>query len=263
MQIADDIRLEIDGINTAQLNTKDNTKSLRDFVLSGISFLEEYNKFDHLLSVWAEGLMSLVEATGTKFGFGNSEVPYGVETPAGEGLTKTEQSDMTLIKGAVLIVAILGTVFTTYLLKAPWTIALAVIAGVICLVFMRQIGDYIRELMQKPEDKIKENNGLSGEIAESVSYMRKRYVQKRFQIKFQYADPHRRNKHDPNDDKALYDRVTQTLETLPSEFMSRIDAITVKCNGVAFERKKVLYSYWKQNSPQPLQQQPMQMGHNA
>jgi hypothetical protein len=274
MQIADEISIQIASIDQSQKDMAEAKVTLRDFTVPkrdttgkmlASRFLDDYDIFNRLLSQWADTLMTLVEAAGKRFDFegkmGNGSNQFGVESgqPIGNGMiSRVEQSDITLVKAAVLMVGILGSVLVSVLMKAPWTVPVLIIVGVFCLVFFRQIADFVREAMQKPERHPKNvMNSLGDEISDSLIYIRKRYVQKRFQIKHQYSNPKMLANHDPQEDPALWDRRTQALETLPFEVMGRVDAISVKCNSVAFERKKVLYSYWKQSTPQPQFQQPM------
>jgi hypothetical protein len=276
MQKFDEISAQIDSIDVSMKAMSDTKIALRKFVvperdekgkMKASRFLDDYDIFNQLLSKWADTLMTLVEATGTRFAFesghGGQSNGFGVETsqPAGEGMiSRVEQSDLTLVKAAVLMVGILGSVLVSVLMKVPWTVPVIIIAGVFGLVFFRQIADAIREYMQKPEKLRDGMNSLGDDISDSLIYIRKRYTQKRFQIKHQYSNPKMLANHDPQEDPALWDRRTQALETLPFEVMGRVDAISVKCNAAAFVRKTVLYSYWRDSGgsvPQPQQTAPM------
>jgi hypothetical protein len=274
MQKFDEISTQIASIDASQLEMAKTKVAFREFVVPERDsngkmklnrFLDDYDIFNSLLSKLADTLMTLVEATGTRFNFeGSQPKGFGVEgsQPIREGMiTQIEQSDLTLIKGVVLAVGILGAVLVSYLMKAPWTVPVIIIVAVFGLVFFRQIADTIRDLMKKPEKLSDGTNMLGDDIASSLRYIRTRYVQKRFLIKHQSSNPKNRANHDPQEDPALWDRRTQVLETLPFEIMDRVDAITVKCNAAAFERKRVLYGYWRESGgsgqPQPQQTAPM------
>ena len=228
-------------------------------------FIDDYDIFNSLLSKLADTLMTLVEATGTRFAFeGGQPNGFGGEggQPIREGMvTQIEQSDLTLAKGAVLIAAVIGSVLVSWLMKAPWTVPAILIVAIVGLVYFRQISDAIKDWMKKPEELSDGSNILSDDISSSLRYIRTRYVQKRFLIKHQSSNSRNRANHDPQEDPALWDRRTQVLETLPFEIMDKVDAITVKCNAAAFERKRVLYGYWRESGgsgqPQPQQTAPM------
>ena len=228
-------------------------------------FLDDYDIFNSLLSKLADTLMTLVEATGTRFAFEGGQ-PNGFGEggqPMREGMiSQIEQSDLTLTKGAVLIAAVIGSVLVSWLMKAPWTVPAILIVAIVCLVYFRQIADAIQDWMKKPEELSDGSNLLSDDISSSLRYIRTRYVQKRFLIKHQSSNPKNRANHDPQEDPALWDRRTQVLETLPFEIMDKVDAITVKCNAAAFERKRVLYGYWRDSggAGQPQSQQTAPMG---
>lgn len=223
---------------------------LRGFILSK-DFLDNYNRFDLLLSLWVDSLMTLVEATGRVFpgeGSLNGGFPFGES----EFKSKIEGFDMSLSKAAVLIAAIIGTVLICYWLQAPWPLAILVVIGVVCIGFINQIVALVKGLMKKPDASKEGFNALTNTISESVSYIRSIYRQRRFLIKFQ-----RSSQHSSADDPALYNRRSQSMEELPSELLNRIDTITVECNDAVFKRKAVLYSYWKPNSqPEQPPQQP-------
>jgi hypothetical protein len=275
MQKFDEISMQIASIDVSQKAMTDTKIALRKFVvpereevtgkMKSSRFLDDYDIFNQLLSKWADTLMTLVEATGKRFDFeGSQPNMFGVEggQPLGEGMvSRVEQSDLTLIKGVVLAVGILGAVLVSYLMKAPWTVPVIIIVAVFGLVFFKQISDTIHEWMKKPEKLSDGTNSLGDDISDSLIYIRKRYVQKRFQIKHQYSNPKNLRHHDPQEDPALWDRRTQALETLPFEVMGRVDAISVKCNAAAFARKTVLYSYWRESGgvaqSQPQQTAPM------
>jgi hypothetical protein len=276
MQKFDEISTQIASIDVAQKAMADTKIALRKFVvpdrdekgkMKASRFLDDYDIFNQLLSKWADTLMTLVEATGTRFafesgsGFGQSN-GFGVETSQStEGMiSRVEQADLTMTKAAVLAVGILGSVLVSYLMKAPWTVPAIMISVIIGLVFFKQIADTIRDLMKKPEKLCDETNSLGDVISDTLIFIRSRYNKKRFQIKHQYSNPKMLANHDPQEDPALWDRRTQALETLPFEVMGRVDAISVKCNAAAFVRKTVLYSYWRDSGgsvPQPQQTAPM------
>lgn len=278
MQIADEFSMQIASINQSQAEMTSAKVALRELVvperdekgkMKASRFLDDYDIFNLRLSRWADTLMTLMEATGKRFDFeGSQHSMFGAETgqPFGEGMiSRVEQSDLTMVKGAVLAVGILGAVLVSVLMKAPWTVPVIIITGVFSLVFFRQIADTIRDLMKKPEKLGDGTNSLGDDISDSLIYIRKRYVQKRYQIKHQYSNPKMLANHDPQEDPALWDRRTQALETLPFEVMGRVDAISVKCNAVAFQRKTVLDSYLQSiggSAPQSQPQQTSPMGHN-
>jgi len=277
MQKFDEISTQIASIDKSQGEMATAKVVFREFVVPARDekgkmkpnrFLDDYDVFNLLLSKLSDTLMTLVEATGTRFAFeGGQPNRFGGEAdqPIREGMvTQIEQSDLTLVKGAVLIAAVLGSVLVSWLMKAPWTVPAILIVAIVCLVYFRQIADTIQDWMKKPE-KISDGTNMLGDyIASSLRYIRTRYVQKRFLIKHQSSSPKNKANHDPQEDPALWDRRTQVLETLPFEIMDRVDAITVKCNAAAFERKRVLYGYWRDSggSGQPQSQQTSPMGHN-
>jgi hypothetical protein len=261
MQIADNIQSELTALDVAQLTMNEKKTKLRNFVLSTDDsgkriepspFLRDFTTFNCLLSQWADTLMTLIEATGRTFELGGSLTPFGVEPnnrSVSSGSAKID-SDMTPMKWVFLIAVSVVSFLICYFMQASYVLAFIFISGVVVLAYFRQIADYIRKALNPSEEPSDLLNTLGTEISESISYMRNRYDQKRFQIKFQHSDPHIQNKHSPTEDKALWDRETQALELLPSEFLNRIDTISIKCNGVVFDCKKVLYSYWRRNNPQ-------------
>ncbi len=255
----DTIQNEIGTIDKAQASCDNSKRELREFILSD-AFLEEPNKFHKLLSEWSDGLTTLVEATGTIFpGEGNlakNVVPDGGSLGAGM-LSKVEGPDLTVVKGGVLIVAALASVLVTYLFHGSYIIPLLVIAAIIFLCFFQPIIGWIQSWLKKPVEERKGLSTLTRTIGESISYMRNQYTQRRFLIKFQSSDPVMLAYHNPKDDPALFDRKTQTKETLPGEFLSRIDDISVECHSVVFSRKMELYAYLRSG---PTSKQPQPVG---
>jgi len=228
---------------------------LRGFILSK-DFLDNYNRFDLLLSVWVDSLMTLVEATGRIFpgeGSLNGNFPFSES----EFKSKLEGFDMSLSKAAVIIAAIIGTVLICYWLNAPWSLAILGIVSFVCIGFINQIVSLVKGLMKKPDLSKEGFNTVTQTISESVTYIRSQYVQRRFLIKYQRSNPY----HSSADDPALYDRRRQSMEELPSDILNRIDTITVECDNAVFKRKSVLYSYWKPTSS-PEQPSQRQAGHN-
>lgn len=255
LAIADSIQREIEAIDKAQLEMGEKKASLRDFILSD-DFLKEQRSFDRLLSVWADALLSLVEATGTSFNdfrqgnaFLNSGQGVMSGNPIGEGMiSKVEQSDFTLTKALVLVVCNAGVVTTIVILHGSWIVPVLFGTASLILPFFGQIVNSIKDLFKKHEKKLPSLNPLTNKISESITYMRKRYVSSMFLIKFQKSGT-KQSVFDSQEDPALVDRAAQLVESLPSDFMSRIDDISVECNNEAFQRKKVLYSYWRNSSP--------------
>ena len=276
MQKFDEISMQISSIDVSQKAMAETKVKLREFVvpdrdekgkLKASRFLDDYDIFNQLLSKWADTLMTLVEATGKRFDFEggqSSGFVGGMSQPNGEGVGG-QPSDLTKEKMAVLIAAIIGSVLISWLMKAPWTVPALLVGATVFLTFGgERLANAIQDWMKKPEKQGDGTNSLGDDISDSLIYIRKRYVQKRFQIKHQYSNPKMLANHDPQEDPALWDRRTQALETLPFEVMGRVDAISVKCNAAAFERKRVLYSYWRESggSGQPQPQQTAPMGQN-
>jgi hypothetical protein len=267
MQIADTIQTEIAGIDKAQTEMKASKSNLRDFILSD-ELLKDHRKFNELLSKWTDNLMSLVEATGTPFP--TEPLQQTAKNPLGEGIiTQAEGMDLTLAKAIVLIIVNIAIVVLTiqmyhpvfdvetgqitgYAFGIPWIVPVITVFASIALCFFQQIANFIRDLAKKEKELPQSSNVLTNKIRESISYIRNEYVKRRFLLKFQDT-PHK----NPIIDDALVNREAQTLEEMPSDFLSRIDDISVECNDAAFNRKKVLYFYLRTYQPQPSQPMPV------
>lgn len=273
MQKFETIQQEITAIDNAQKEAKESKCSLRDFILSD-EFLTKYRKFDRLLSVWADTLMSLVGITSAPAG----EQPEKKEpvNPLGEGMkTQVESSDITLAKAFVLVIVNLGVIILTiqmryplmdengliidYVFGIPWVVPVITAVGSIILCFFQQVVSFVRDLLRKEEKQPQSLDILTNKISENLSYMRNEYVKRRFLIKWQESDSRTVVRHNPKIDSALIDRTAQTLEEMPSDFMGRIDDISVECNNAAFNRKVILYSHLENYQPQTQPQQQPQM----
>lgn len=246
MQIAENIKQEIDAIDVAKEKMEQKKIELRKFILSGEGFIRNYTEFDRLLSEWSDTLMTLVEAVGRSF---NMEGLLGINNPNPLGspnslaYSRLEDGELTATKAAVIIAGISAGVILCYLFPTQWAIGVVVVAGAVVAPNFRKIVAALKGEEKKPESP--SLNVLSGKISESISAMRDRHVKACFRLKFKAPDPNRLARHDPKEDKALYDYKQLVLETLPRWCMNRIDDITVECNGVAFGRKMVLYEYWR------------------
>lgn len=243
MAISDTIQKEIEDITAAQKAMVAKKGELRTFILSGESFLLDYAKFDGLLSEWSDTLMTLWEAVGKSF---QVEGMMGINNPNplaanGFSYSKLEDSDLTATKAAVIIAGIAAGVVIIWLLPKMWAIGALVVAGSIIGPYFHKIAAYIKGEDKKPESP--NLNVLSGKISESISAMRDRHVKACFRLKFKNPDPNRMARHDPHEAKSLRDYKQMVLETLPRWCMNRVDDITVKCDGVAFGRKTVMFGY--------------------
>ena len=255
IQIAENIQQEIAAIDQAQKEMAASKVKLRTFILSGESFLSNHTEFDRLLSEWSDTLMTLVEAVGRTFDLeGRMGLPQvNPLTGGGERISKLENSELTVTKAAVIIAGIVAGVVFCYLFPSLYVVGGAIIAVACIAPYFNQVINFIKG--EKKSEKPVGLTALSGKINESISMIRNKHVKTVFRAKFKTLNAQQRRRYDPSIDKALYDYRSYALETLPRWCMSRIDDITVECNGVAFGRKMVLYNYWRSNGGNPQPQQ--------
>jgi len=244
MQVAEEIQAQIKIINDAKTGMKSAKKALREFILSGEDFLYDTNKLDLLMSEWADTLMTLVEAVGKSFGM---EGQLGINNPnpmdPNARYTTLENANLTVAKGAVVISGVIGSILLCYFTKCPWTVGAGLILGVFVIAFFNNIANTIKGWSEKKSDKPVGLNVMSNKISESISFMRNEHVKACFRLKFKTINPQRDARHDPKVDKATVDYKQMVLETLPRLFISRIDDISVECDGVGFGRIMVLVDY--------------------
>jgi len=234
------IESQVEMIDGSQKEVKEAKEQIRDFILSD-DFLVSYRSFELKLSTWTDRLMTLVEAVESGF---SALGETGEPRLLGRGLSdRVESGDLTLMKGVLLCIAIIGSVLLVVFARVPWVVSLVVVLACLVCAFFDKIGDFVRSFFShEEEEELVSTNALTASISENLDYIRRTYESARFLVKHQKSCSQVFNKQLSGVDDALFDREKQLLEDLPHDFIGRIDSISLSTNSVAFKCKFKLLS---------------------
>jgi hypothetical protein len=226
---------KLDGARTS-LEEKKNT--LCTFILSE-EFLVEMNSFLNLLSVFSGSLITLVEDVQNPV----VGIPTPKEEEAAHEETVETQTEFNRSKAlAVAIVNIACALVVIYAQMPPYVFG--VVASLsITLMFLPQISKILSQAFrkQKVESEKSESMRMEEWISQSIAQIRDKYTSAWWLIKIQ-----NQTKESIPDyallgtDEALYNRKKFFSETLPTEFLNRIDEIIVACDKNLWNRKSLL-----------------------
>jgi hypothetical protein len=234
---------ELKKLDESHSKVKENTKKLRDFILS-TAFLTDYIMFETVLGEFQDNLITFVEVIQTPM---PSLPPFEAEAPTQETLPpqeKKEGSSFGVAKALVVVAAIAASGFAVQQGYLPVEGLIGVIAASMGLLLLPYIQDAAKRLLQKKTEEEEEkpvSMRLEDWIHESIAKIRTQYTAARFLTKVQSQSKTTLPDYGvPGLDEALYSRGKYFSETMPSEFLSRIGEIVVACEKNYWTRKTIL-----------------------
>ncbi|MEM3361427.1 MAG: hypothetical protein QXV85_09530 [Candidatus Bathyarchaeia archaeon] len=251
---------ELQKIDDAHQELKRSVKALRDFILS-VDLFVDYVKFEKALSDFQDKVVTLVEITTSpqaliqqlQQAMGQRQTEQQTPTPA--QTTLSLPSDFTLEKALICVVSVVGCgIAVEQRLLPPLTI-LFVIGACLALAFSQQLKGIIESVFKKEEEKEEEiaPENLEDWVNESIAQIRSQYMSARFLMKVQTQTKETLPLQfkDLGLDEALINRQQYFKETLPHEFISRIERIMVACDRSIWSRKTLIVTSLVQAQAMP------------
>lgn len=238
---------ELQKIDDAHIELKKSVKALRDFILSADLFVD-YIKFEKALSDFQDKVVTLVEITTSPQALiqqlQQTMGQTGQQAPKQPQATLTLPSDFTLEKALICVVSVVGCgIAVEQRLLPPLTI-LFVVGACLALAFSQQLKGIIESVLKKEEEKAEEiaPEHLEDWVNESIAQIRSQYMSARFLMKVQTQTKETLPSQfkDLGLDEALISREQYFKETLPHEFISRIERIMVACDRSIWSRKTLI-----------------------
>ncbi|MGB9672014.1 MAG: hypothetical protein ACPLZY_02585 [Candidatus Norongarragalinales archaeon] len=239
---------ELQKIDDAHEELKKSVKGLRDFILSPELFID-YVKFEKALSDFQDKVVTLVEITTSPQALIQQlQQAMGQkaeqQTPTPTQATLSLPSDFTVEKALICVVSVVGCgIAVEQRLLPPLTI-LFVVCACLALAFAQHLKGIIEAVFKKEaekEEKITPEN-LEDWVNESIAQIRNQYMSARFLMKVQTQTKETLPSQfkDLGLDEALINREQYFKETLPHEFISRIERIMVACDRSIWSRKTLI-----------------------
>jgi len=238
---------ELQKIDDAQQELKKSVRALRDFILSEDLFVD-YVEFEKVLSDFQDKVVTLVEITTSPQALiqqlQQAMGQTGQQAPKQTQTTLTPPSDFTLEKALICVVSVVGCgIAVEQRLLPPLTI-LFVVGACLALAFSQQLKGIIESVFRKEEEKAEEiaPENLEDWVNESIAQIRSQYMSARFLMKVQTQTKETLPSQfkDLGLDEALISREQYFKETLPHEFISRIERIMVACDRSIWSRKTLI-----------------------
>jgi hypothetical protein len=238
---------ELQKIDDAQQELKKSVRALRDFILSEDLFVD-YVEFEKVLSDFQDKVVTLVEITTSPQALiqqlQQAMVQTGQQAPKQTQTTLTLPSDFTLEKALICVVSVVGCSITVEQRLLPPLTILFVVGACLALAFSQQLKGIIESVFRKEEEKAEEiaPENLEDWVNESIAQIRSQYMSARFLMKVQTQTKETLPSQfkDLGLDEALISREQYFKETLPHEFISRIERIMVACDRSIWSRKTLI-----------------------
>jgi|YelNatPaOPRAMG01_1025707.scaffolds.fasta_scaffold17440_2 hypothetical protein len=238
---------ELQKIDDAQQELKKSVRALRDFILSEDLFVD-YVEFEKVLSDFQDKVVTLVEITTSPQALiqqlQQAMGQTGQQAPKQTQTTLTLPSDFTLEKALICVVSVVGCSITVEQRLLPPLTILFVVGACLALAFSQQLKGIIESVFRKEEEKAEEiaPENLEDWVNESIAQIRSQYMSARFLMKVQTQTKETLPSQfkDLGLDEALISREQYFKETLPHEFISRIERIMVACDRSIWSRKTLI-----------------------
>jgi len=231
---------ELTKLDNARGNLEENKKKLCSFILSE-EFLVDMNSFLNLLSLFSGSIITLVENVQNPI-VGIPESTPKEEEAAHEETVETQREFNRSKALAVAIVNIACALVIIYAQMPPYIFG--IVAGLsITLMFLPQISKIVSQALRKKETESEKSESMRMEewISQSIAQIRDKYTSAWWLIKIQNQTKESIPDYAlPGTDEALYNRTKFFRETLPTEFLNRIDEIIVACDKNLWNRKSLL-----------------------
>lgn len=241
---------ELQKIDDAHQELKKSVKTLREFILSKDLF-NDYINFEKALSDFQDKVVTLVEITTSpqaliqqlQQAMGQTgQTAQQAPTPTQTTLSLT--SDFTFEKALICVVAVVGCGITVEQRLLPPLTILFVVGACLALAFAQQLKGIIEAVFRKEEEKEEEiaPEHLEDWVNETIAQIRSQYMSARFLMKVQTQTKETLPSQfkDLGLDEALINREQYFKETLPHEFISRIERIMVACDRSIWSRKTLI-----------------------
>jgi hypothetical protein len=213
-------------------------------------FFDSYQQFNNLLSAWVSSLIITRPSLPENNFISDNNFPKNSEEKHGflESLIDAKPEWPISI---ICIVSIIAFVVLTAIHVVPWSVPIIVVGVSFCYFFSPQLAKLALSFRREDEAELLDQTNPTAWISEAVLKMRKDFDSSRYLIKLQEVPANDLPIEYKNMDPALWSRLIQEAETLPSTLISTIDQIDIYAKSCYNELKtQMIFALKPQAQPQ-------------